>query len=119
MHHFVADESVQHRIIKLLREHGYSVYSISESNASVTDNEVLKIANSFECPLITEDKDFGELTFRLGMQNHGILLLRLSDVIPEKRGELVLKMLEDHLFRIKGCFSVLTRDKIRITKLDQ
>jgi len=30
--------------------------------------------------LITEDKDFGELTFRLRLNHCGVLLIRLSDL---------------------------------------
>lgn len=89
-YNFVADESVQFGVISALRNSGYSIYSISESNSSISDSEVLEISNNFSCVLITEDKDFGELSFRLGQSNYGILLLRLHDIIPSKRSELVV-----------------------------
>jgi len=119
MYDFVADESVQFRIITALRAHSYKVYSIIESDSSISDTEVLQIAKENQCILITEDKDFGELTFRLGMQHHGIILLRLSEVEPEGRSNLVLQAIEKHLDQMHDCFSVITHEKIRITRLEE
>lgn len=53
----VADESVDFRIVEHLRLNGLSVYSIAESNASVSDEDVLKIALEHKSLLITEDKE--------------------------------------------------------------
>ena len=119
MYDLVADESVQFRIISTLRGHGFKVYAIIESDASISDIEVLQIAQENQCILLTEDKDFGELTFRLGMHHHGIILLRLSEVEPESRSNLVLQAIEKHLDQMHDCFSVITHEKIRIPRLEE
>lgn len=64
MKRFLADESVDFRIIKSLRGK-YDVQAVIEIHAGITDEEVLQLANHMEALLLTEDKDFGELTFRL------------------------------------------------------
>jgi len=61
----VADESVDFRIVIQLRQIGLTVYAIVEQQPSIKDEEVLAIANENDALLITEDKDFGELVFRL------------------------------------------------------
>jgi predicted nuclease of predicted toxin-antitoxin system len=70
----VADESVDFRIVVQLREKGIQVYSITEELPSAKDEIVLKTAHDNRALLLTEDKDFGELVFRLHMPHSGILL---------------------------------------------
>lgn len=74
----IADESVDYAIIQALRSKGFEIYSILEQSPGIDDRHVLAIANRHKGILITEDKDFGELTYRLNKRHHGILLIRLS-----------------------------------------
>ena len=69
----IADESVDFRIVIQLRNIGITVYSIVEEIPSITDKSVLLFAFEKNALLITEDKDFGELVFRLQLPHHGIL----------------------------------------------
>ncbi|MDZ4064508.1 MAG: DUF5615 family PIN-like protein, partial [Coriobacteriia bacterium] len=62
----LADEGVEARIVERLRVDGYHVEYIAELAPGITDDEVLDRANEGERLLITLDKDFGELVFRLG-----------------------------------------------------
>ncbi len=75
----VADESVDFRVVAELRNIGISVYSIAEEAPSITDTSVLSIAFERHALLITEDKDFGELVFRLQLPHYGILLIRIQE----------------------------------------
>lgn len=102
----VADESVDFGIISQLRQMGISVMSISEVSPGIKDTEVIKIANENLCVLITEDKDFGELTYRLKLIHSGILLTRLSDIPRKKRIELVAEIIEKHFDKLQCNFSV-------------
>lgn len=52
---FVADESVDGRIIRALRSAGYSVLAIQETNGGAPDERVLEIAHAQHTILITED----------------------------------------------------------------
>ena len=110
----VADESVDFGIITRLREIGIFVVSISEDSSGIKDTEVLKIASEANCLLITEDKDFGELTYRLKLLHSGILLIRLSDMNRKVRIELVADTIEKNFEQLIGNFSVLTKSGLRI-----
>ncbi|NBC82501.1 MAG: hypothetical protein GVY19_03875 [Bacteroidetes bacterium] len=70
----VADESVDFGIIAGFRSKGFDVYSITENHSGINDPDVLEIANNYNCLLVTEDKDFGELTYRL-RHDHNCLKL--------------------------------------------
>lgn len=56
----MADESVDGRIIRALRNDGFSVFSIAESYRGIPDSQVIEIARYKNAFLITEDKDFGD-----------------------------------------------------------
>jgi predicted nuclease of predicted toxin-antitoxin system len=71
----VADESIDFAVAVSLRDAGFTVYSILEEHPGWPDTDVLRFAFAQNAFLITEDKDFGELTFRLKKPNHGILLI--------------------------------------------
>ena len=112
----VADESVDFRVIAHLRELGYDIYAIMEQARSISDIEVLKIAVEKKALLITEDKDFGELVFRLQLPHTGVLLLRLVSLPIDER----LRKISDALQfypQLVNVFSVLSNNTIRIKQL--
>jgi len=110
----VADESVDFGIISLLRQKGISVTSIAEENFGIKDEEVLAIAVKNQSLLITEDKDFGELTYRLKMEHKGILLIRLGELPRLERIEIAAQIIEKHYVDLYNNFSVLDKRGIRI-----
>ena len=61
----VADEGVDRPIVDRLRQNGHAVVYIAEESPSSTDDAVLALANARASVLLTIDKDFGELVFRL------------------------------------------------------
>jgi len=113
----VCDESVDYEVISLLRKNNFSVYSISELQAGIPDDEVLNIAYQKGCLLITEDKDFGELTYRLNKPSYGILLIRLINVFGTNKANLVLQALKENTDIMLNSFSVLGNKKLRIKPL--
>ena len=110
----VADESVDFGIISNLRRVGFSVIAIAETNPGIPDSEVLKIAVQYNALLITEDKDFGELTFRLRLKHCGIFLIRLSDLKRKERIELAAQTIQLHFNKLANNFAVMTKQGIRI-----
>jgi predicted nuclease of predicted toxin-antitoxin system len=61
-------------LVNFLREEGHDVAYIQEFSPSITDKKVLEKAYLQQRFLVTEDKDFGELVFRLGLKARGIIL---------------------------------------------
>ncbi len=53
MNKLLADESLDFRIVKALRAAGYEVAAIAESDPSVSDDDVLGIANKPNAILLT------------------------------------------------------------------
>jgi predicted nuclease of predicted toxin-antitoxin system len=87
----VADESVDFGKIIRLRQNNISVLFIAEDNFGIKDEEILDISVKNNGLLITEDKDFGELTYRLRLELNGILLIRLGEIPRNERIELVVE----------------------------
>jgi predicted nuclease of predicted toxin-antitoxin system len=108
----VADESVDFRIVTQLRLAGIVVYSIAEQQPSIKDEQVLLIAVKNKALLITEDKDFGELVFRLGLPHCGILLIRIDDAALKISS--VTVAIHQHLSIMLNRFSVLKNNTLRI-----
>ena len=77
------------------------------------DESVLSFANKANRIIITADKDFGELIFKLDKSSKRIILFRTSITDPEKRFEMVKGALE----KAKGKFVVVEEGQIRIRSL--
>jgi predicted nuclease of predicted toxin-antitoxin system len=108
----VADESVDFRIVVQLREIGLAVYSIAELQPSIKDENVLAIACEHEALLITEDKDFGELIFRLQLSHRGVLLIRILEA--EYKIASVVRTINKYHVELLNKFSVINDKKLRI-----
>jgi len=119
MKKLLADESVDFRIVKALRENDFEVDAIIEISFGITDEEVLNLANELETILITSDKDFGELTYRLQKSSFGIILLRFQNMKIDRQIDLVLEVLEKYKDELEYKFTVVTNDKIRIKKIEE
>ena len=65
----VADEGVERQIVEQLRQNGHTVIYVAELAPSISDDQVLQQANERQAILVTVDKDFGELVFRLYNEN--------------------------------------------------
>ena len=79
---------------------------------SLTDKSVLNIAFEKEALLITEDKDFGELVFRLQLPHHGILLIRIEEA--DYKIISVVAAIRQHYDEMINRFSVINNNKLRI-----
>jgi predicted nuclease of predicted toxin-antitoxin system len=62
----LADESLDKPIVEQLRKDGFDVLYVYEMEPSIRDEIVLLRANEHNAFLVTVDKDFGELVYRLG-----------------------------------------------------
>lgn len=112
----LADESVDRPIVERLRQDGHDVWYVAEMSPSITDEEVLAQANAQNALLLTEDKDFGELVFRLGQVHLGIVLVRLAGLPSFAKAETVAGVFRDHAPELPGAFSVITPGAVRIRK---
>ncbi|MCL4458018.1 MAG: DUF5615 family PIN-like protein [Nitrospirae bacterium] len=111
---FFADEGIDRQIVDSLREEGYSVNYVAEMEPGISDDYVLELANRERAILLTADKDFGELVFRMKKLAIGIVLVRLAGLSPAKKAEIVVNIINQHLQELSEAFSVITPTGIRI-----
>lgn len=114
---FVADESVDKQIVKRLRDDGHPVWYVAEMAPSISDDEVLQLADNGSAPLITIDKDFGELVFRQHLVSYGVILIRLSGLNAELKANIVSSTITNYENEISGNFTVISPSRIRIRKI--
>jgi predicted nuclease of predicted toxin-antitoxin system len=113
----VADECVEEEIIERLRDNNIHILSIRESHSGIKDVEVLAIAVESSAFLLTEDKDFGELVFRLHQPHNGILLVRFpNDYDPDIKAQKVVKIILEKFEEIDGFFAVLDENRLRVKR---
>jgi len=75
---FLADECCDTGVVASLRTDGHDVAYVLERQAGISDEEVLQNAFAEGRILLTEDKDFGELVYRLKKPAYGIILIRID-----------------------------------------
>jgi len=114
---FLADECCDAGLVDALRADGHDVLYAVESLRGATDDELLTRAFSEGRILLTEDKDFGELVYRLRRPAHGIVLLRFDVVDRAFKVPRLRDLLEQEARRLPGAFVVLEVGKIRIRPL--
>lgn len=114
---FIADESVDFGIVKILKQKGYNIVSILKDFQGITDEEDIAIAVKHKALILTEDKDFGELTYCLNFTHYGVFLIRLVDMDRSERINLVVRTLVSHVDKFENKFTVLNKNDIRIRPL--
>ncbi|MEB3214119.1 MAG: DUF5615 family PIN-like protein [Leptolyngbyaceae bacterium] len=116
---FVADEGVDRQIVQQLRFDNHEILYVLEFAPGSSDEVVLDLARQENIPLITADKDFGELVFRLKLVTSGVVLIRLEGLSPSQKGIVVSQAIQEHGHEVSSNFSVITPYSIRIRKLEE
>ena len=110
---FLIDTNLGRAFTNLLKQAGHDVIFAKDLLPLSSDEEILVRAENEERIVITNDKDFGELIFRLGRPAEGIILLRASTTDPKERFELVKGVLD----KAEGRFIVVKEGRIRVRRL--
>ena len=110
----LADESVDGPIVERLRQQGHDVIYVAELSPGMADDQVLQYANERNALLVTADKDFGELVFRLRKVHRGVVLFRLAGLPGVMKADTVARVFRDHAFELPGAFSVVSSGAVRI-----
>jgi predicted nuclease of predicted toxin-antitoxin system len=114
---FLADENMDAAIVDRLRQEGHQVWYVLEMEPGIPDEEVLALANQEGAILITADKDFGELVFRLRSITTGVILIRLAGLSTVAKGDIIIMAIQEHELELFTAFTVLSPTSIRIRKL--
>ena len=116
---FLADECCDVALIEALRTDGHDVLYALESLRGATDEKLLARAFSERRIVLTEDKDFGELVYRLHRPAHGIVLLRFDITDRQSKIPRLRYLLDQGAGRLPGVFVVLELNKVRIRPLSR
>ena len=115
---FIVDASSDARLVPHLKRQAHDVTRVgTDYRADLKDAEILVIAVRENRVLITDDRDFGELIFRLRQPHAGVIYLRLDTVLFEVRAERIDDVLATYGDRLDQ-FLVVTEDSVRIRSSD-
>lgn len=115
---FLADVNIEKPVVDFLTASGYDVKWIPDYNCEIPDNDLLVLARKEKRILITNDKDFGELTFLQKKLSTGIILFRVKGQMSEHKVKLMKMVLKNYRDRLLNHFMVVTRKKIRIIPME-
>jgi predicted nuclease of predicted toxin-antitoxin system len=111
---FLANENFPLTSVNRLRQAGYDIASITEDSPGIADSEVLARAANEERIILTFDRDYGELIYRLGMPSPmGVVYFRYQPLTPEESAEYLLRLLSVEGLFLQRRFTVLTRTQVR------
>lgn len=109
----LADEGLNGNLVRALREDGYKIVWIKETNAGMNDEDVITLAKQNSQILITEDKDFGEWIFSYQLTGLTVIFLRYD----KEDYNMILSFLKSALKTIeadgKKEFITINKNKIR------
>lgn len=111
---FLANENIPLSSILRLRDSGYDVTAIIVESPGASDSEVLSKANSERRIVLTFDRDYGELIYRLKYpQPSGVIYFRFFPRTPVEPAEHLLRLLSSTEIVLENKFTVIERDRIR------
>ncbi len=111
---FLVDVGVGNKVEIWLNLKGYDTKAVRELDPRMTDTEILQIAVDENRMVITMDKDFGDLIYQMNMPHAGVILLRLDSYSSEEKTKIIQIILEEHMTKIIGKFSVYKDGRLRI-----
>jgi predicted nuclease of predicted toxin-antitoxin system len=111
---FLANENFPLPSVRLLREEGYDVASITEDSPGIEDIEVLARAVDEQRVILTFDSDYGELIYRLRLPSPtGVIFLRFRPHTPEEPATVLLNLLQIGELQFEERFTVVDSSSIR------
>ena len=110
---FLIDQNLGRKFTNLLNQAGYDGIFIKDLLLKASDEDVLSLAEHESRIVVTNDKDFGKLIFKLSRPSAGVILLRISSTDPETR----FAIIKGALHKAEGKFIVVKDGQIRIRGL--
>ncbi len=114
---FLADESLEGRLVEFLRAQGHDVIFVAEMSPGLSDSDVVALANREKRVLLTNDKDFGELAFRRRKARCGIVLLRFQSESVALKTDRLAQLLATRAAALSTAFTVLSDHRMRLRQL--
>ena len=114
---FIVDASSGTAVADFLISLGHDVISVAREMPTADDHIILEKAKLEQRIVVTNDKDFGELVYRMKMIHSGIILARLEDLKSSTRSQIVFDFITNHETELTGSFIVVQSGTARIRKI--
>jgi predicted nuclease of predicted toxin-antitoxin system len=117
---FLANENFPLTSVKLIRSSGYDIISITETSPGIKDEEVLELAVNEQRIILTFDRDYGELIYRLRKPTpKGVVYFRYAPLTPEQPAQDLLVLLNVENLSLEQKFTVVESNQVRQRSLPQ
>lgn len=117
---FLANENFPLASVNQMRRAGHDIAATVEDSPGAKDPEVLARAVREGRVVLTFDRDYGELIYRLGLPRPaGVVYFRFDPVAPEEPAEHLLRLLIVTDVSLEGRFTVAERGHLRQRPLAQ
>lgn len=114
---YLANENFPRTSTAILKQHGWDIEHIGDTNMGIMDEEVMDTAITENRVIITFDSDYGELVYRRGYKPLGIIYLRIKNFTPEYPANLLLELITEGNLEVRGLFTVIGENQIRQRKI--
>lgn len=96
---FLANENFPRPSISFLRKQDVNIVSVAPQSSGISDEEVMHWAMNEGCTILTHDRDYGELIFKLGFKpKAGVIYYRLQDFEPVDPAKILLSLIDQKIF---------------------
>ncbi len=111
--------NIERPIVEWLLNKGYDVKWIPDIDCEMEDDELLDLTIAEKRVLLTNDKDFGAMTFRQRKISTGIILFRIKGQDTGQKIKVLQTLLDKVGDKIIGNFVVLAKKKGRIIPIEE
>ena len=109
---FLANENFPSASVAMLRTAGQDILHVAEECPGESDANILELARSQDRIVVTFDRDYGELIFKLKRPRPaGIIYLRFDPLWPTEAGEILADLIG--VVPLEGRFTVVERNRLR------
>jgi len=111
----LVDANAPRSLVQELRKAGHDVAWVREINRAMFDPDIVDLSIREDRIILTADKGFGTLIFYSGKRSPGVILTRIRN--PTLRNHRVLSVLAEKGRGLRGHFSVITDNTVRMRKM--
>jgi predicted nuclease of predicted toxin-antitoxin system len=110
----LADENVDYRIVKYLKENKIDISSLIEIKRGIPDYEVIELSRNMNAIILTEDSDFGTWAFAQKEKINGVIYIRYKPEEYLDIAKTILKVINKYEEELYKKFTTITKNKIRM-----